>query len=84
MSIKVAEGNSETLFYASRTKQCSIFTKIIFVAPSVTAAELRQFPSADITALAVGERDGELDEGGIKIIDVPCALIEKSLACRVL
>ncbi|MCX4314410.1 MAG: hypothetical protein OSJ83_11245, partial [Clostridia bacterium] len=76
MSIKVAEGNSETLFYASRTKQCSIFTKIIFVAPSVT--------SADITALAVGERDGELDEGGIKIIDVPCALIEKSLACRVL
>ena len=84
MSIKVAEGNSETLFYASRTKQCSIFTTIIFVAPSVTATELRQFPSADITALAVGERDGELDEGGIKIIDVPCALIEKSLACRVL
>lgn len=84
MSIKVAEGNSETLFYASRTKECSVFTKIIFVAPSVNAAELRQLPSADVTAIAVNERDAELDEGGIKIIDVPCALLEKSLACRVL
>lgn len=72
MSCKVDEGNAESLFYLSRAGERASFTKIVLVSPSVTIEELKQFASADVTAIVADEREGEVQEGSVKIIHVPC------------
>lgn len=84
MSIKADDGNAESLFYLSRVPEKSSFTKIIFVAPSVTAEDIKAVSEADVTAVIVCESEGELNEGGVKMIRIPYDSIEKSLASRVL
>ena len=83
MSCKVDEDNAESLFYLARAEESSYFTKIIFVAPFVAAEELKQFSTADVTAVVVGEREGEVQEGSVKIVHVPCGDLV-SLTGRVL
>lgn len=83
MSCKVDEDNAESLFYLARAEESSYFTKIIFVSPFVTAEELKQFSTADVTAVVVGEREGEVQEGSVKIVHVPCSDLV-SLTGRVL
>lgn len=73
MSCKVDEGNAESLFYLSRTGESASFTKVVLVSPSVTIKELKQFASADVTAIVAGEREGEVQEGSVKIVHVPCS-----------
>ncbi len=73
MSCKVDEGNAESLFYLSRTGESASFTKVVLVSPSVTIEELKQFASADVTAIVAGEREGEVQEGSVKIVHVPCS-----------
>ncbi|MCM1194711.1 MAG: DUF58 domain-containing protein, partial [Firmicutes bacterium] len=61
MSIKVEEGNTETLFYFSREEACASFTKIIFVTSSVSSAELKEHRGLDMTVLAVNDMVGQYD-----------------------
>ncbi|MCM1367705.1 MAG: DUF58 domain-containing protein [Roseburia sp.] len=71
MSIKVCEGNSETLFYFSRATEHLSFTKVLFVTSAVQTSELNDAGSASVTVLVAGDRSGETEERGIKIVDVP-------------
>ena len=84
MSIKVDEGNSEVLFYLSRIPEHSSFTRIILVAPTVSPEEMKNYSGAEITAVVPSDTDGEINEGSIRIITVPCATAGKSLKGRVL
>ena len=83
MSIKVAEGSSDDMFFLSRSAESAAFTKIIYVSPFVEADDLRG-ASSDITALAVGGGMGEVDGLGIKVINVPQDEIDSALAACVL
>ena len=72
MSIKVENGNAETMFYLSRSPECATFTKIIYISASLYFGDLKKYLNADITALAVGDGDVTVNERGIRIVDVPC------------
>lgn len=72
MSIKVENGNAETMFYLSRSPECAVFTKIIYISASLYFGDLKKYMHADITALAVGDGNVTVNERGIRIVDVPC------------
>lgn len=80
MSIKVTEGNADVLFYLSRSVEATAFTKIIFVSTAINTDELKNISGANITVLAVGDRLGEVDDDGVKIINVPADMIGVSLS----
>lgn len=84
MSIKVDDGNAESLFYLTKTAECSIYNKIIFVTAYADSGELRQNLSADVTAVSVGQSVGEVDDGGLKIVYIPCSGMDRALCARVL
>ncbi|MBD5132175.1 MAG: DUF58 domain-containing protein [Clostridiales bacterium] len=84
MSIKVDEGNAESLFYLTRVPSCSVFTKIIYVTTAVNTDELKQSVNCDITSIVVGNGFGEVDNGAYKIINVPYDRIATALATCVL
>lgn len=83
MSIKVNDGNAETMFYLSRLGRLA-YTKIILVTTSVQSDELKSFGGADITVVAVGDDTGDIDELGTKIICIPYRNVRTSLAASVL
>lgn len=84
MSIKVKQGNAEVMFYLSRDPECAAFTKIILVAAHVNVDDARAYVGWDVTALAVGAEDGEIDTHGIKIIEIPLDNVHAALADCVL
>lgn len=71
MSIKVSAENTEGLFYLSRSAEFSAFTKLIVVSALLEEREVRGH-RIDVTAVSVGNRDGELEEGNLKFINVTC------------
>ena len=84
MSIKVNDGNEETMFYLSRTPECAVFTKIILVSPSVSYEEFGYAVDAEITAVEVGESSGETLHQGVRVINIPLDNIHDALAaCRI-
>ena len=80
MSIKVNEGNEESLFYLSRTPECGVFTKIIFVSPSVSDEEFKEVSDAEITAIEIGVNSGETVYQGVRVINIPFDKIHDALA----
>lgn len=80
MSIKVKAGNAEELFYFARSPECSAFTKIVFVTTSIHPEELKHISGVNVTAVVVGDGTGELEENGVKIINVPCDRVGDALA----
>ena len=84
MSIKVNEGNEETMFYLSRTSECAVFTKIIFISPFVNYEEFGYAVDAEVTALEVGENSGETLHQGVRVINIPISNIHDALAaCKI-
>ena len=80
MSIKVNEGNEESLFYLARTPECGVFTKVIFVAPFVEGEEFGVVTDAEITAIEVGGNSGETLYQGVRVINIPFDKIEEALS----
>ncbi|MCH5142389.1 MAG: DUF58 domain-containing protein [Clostridiales bacterium] len=84
MSIKVNDGNEETMFYLSRTPECAVFTKIILVSPFVNYEEFGYAVDAEVTAVEVGENSGETIHQGVRVINIPLDNIHDALAaCRI-
>ncbi|MCH5148345.1 MAG: DUF58 domain-containing protein [Clostridiales bacterium] len=84
MSIKVNDGNEETMFYLSRTPECAVFTKIILVSPFVNYEEFGYATDAEVTAVEVGENSGETIHQGVRVISIPLDNIHDALAaCRI-
>lgn len=73
MSIKVEDGNAESMFYLSRAPECSGFTKIIYVSASLYFGELKNYIDAEITALSVCDDNETVNVRGVRIVDVPCS-----------
>ena len=79
MSIKVNERNEEDLFYLVRERECSMFTKIVYITTSVSVTELKQI-DVNITAVCAGDNDGIIEKDNIKVINIACDNIQSSLA----
>lgn len=84
MSIKVDERDGESLFYLSRSTESAAFTKIIYVAAFADTSELNGATLADVTAIAVSDRSGEIYDRGIKMINVPVDGVRDALSDCVL
>lgn len=80
MSVKVNDGNEEGMFYLSRTAECGVFTKIIFVSSFVNYEEFKEVADAEITAIEVGEGFGETLDQGVRVINIPYDNIQDALA----
>lgn len=84
MSVKVNDSNEESMFYLSRTPECSVFTKIIFISPFVNYDEFRYATDAEVTAIEVGKNSGETVHEGVRVINVPFDNIHDALsACSI-
>ena len=80
MSIKVNDSNEESMFYLSRTAECGVFTKIIYISPVVNEEEFKYVTDAQVTAIEVGESSGETVYGGVRVINIPLNNIHDALA----
>ena len=80
MSAKVNDGNEESLFYFARTAECSVFTKIIFISPSVNNGEFKDVTDAELTAIEVADSFGEAVYQGVRIINIPADGIHDALS----
>ena len=80
MSIKVNEGNEESMFYLSRTPECGVFTKIIFLSACVNDEDFSTAADADVTAIEVGSSMGETVYEGVRVINIPYDKIQDALA----
>ncbi len=73
MSVKVAEENAETLEFYFRTEMSRIFQKVIFITSSVRPEEWKTLENSFVTAVAINDdENGEVYDGGAKVINVPC------------
>ena len=79
MSAKVNEGNEESLFYLSRTAECSVFTKIIFIAAAVGNDEFKDVADAELIAIEVASAAGEAVYQGVRVINIPVDNIHDAL-----
>ena len=80
MSVKVNDGNEEGLFYLSRTNECRVFTKIIFISPFVNSEEFKEVADVDVTAIQIGKAFGETMDQGVHVINIPYDNIQDALA----
>ncbi|MDE6028766.1 MAG: DUF58 domain-containing protein [Clostridiales bacterium] len=71
MSVKVNDGNEENMFYLSRTAECAVFTKIIFVSAFVNYEEFKEVSNAEITAIEIGDEFGITNDQGVRVISIP-------------
>lgn len=84
MSVKVNDGNEENMFYLSRTAECSVFTKIIFVSSFVNYEEFKEVSNAEVTAIEVGNGFGQAIDQGVRVINIPYDNIHDALmACNI-
>ena len=79
MSAKVNDGNEEVLFYLSRTAECGVFTKIIFISSSVDNNEFKDAIDAELTAIEVASSSGEASYRGIRVINIPADNVHNAL-----
>ena len=79
MSAKVNEGNEETLFYLSRTAECGVFTKIIFISSAINNDEFKDVTEAEFTAIEVANTSGEAVYQGVRVINIPAGNIHDAL-----
>ena len=79
MSAKVNDGNEESLFYLSRTAECGVFTKIIFISSSVDNSEFKDVTDAELTAIEVASSSGEGVYHGVRVINIPTDNIQNAL-----
>ncbi|MCH5350981.1 MAG: DUF58 domain-containing protein [Clostridiales bacterium] len=80
MSIKVNDGNEETLFYLARTPECTVFTKIIYISSSISSDEFNQAIDAEFTAIEVSDGMGETMHEGLRVINIPYDKIHEALS----
>ena len=80
MSIKVNEGNEETLFYLARTPECAVFTKIIYISSFINSDEFKQPIDAAFTAIEVNSAMGETTHEGLRVINIPYDKIHDALS----
>ena len=80
MSAKVNEGNEESLFYFSRTAECAVFTKVIFVSPSVINGEFKDVADVQLTAIEVADSSGEAVYQGVRIVNIPADNVHDALS----
>lgn len=79
MSAKVNDGNEESLFYLSRTAECSVFTKIIFISSAVDNGEFKDVTDAELTAIEVASSSGTAVYQGMRVINIPADSIQNAL-----
>lgn len=73
MSVKVEEGNAETLMYYTRTDTSQYYQKVIFLTPAIRPEEWKLLEKEHITAIAINDdTTQEFRLGGAKILNVPC------------
>lgn len=89
MSIKVGDGNGEGIFYMSHSLEYASFSKIILVSALINSEELKSESFADLTAISVDAVNGdnvvgEIENEGVRVINVPCDNVEAALAACVL
>ncbi|MDE7295636.1 MAG: DUF58 domain-containing protein [Clostridia bacterium] len=79
MSMRIYDGNAQTVFYFSRGQEFTKFTKIIYVSVAARADELRILRGLDVTAISLGGSKSVFDEDGIRLIELPQEIIESTL-----
>ncbi len=84
MSMKVSAENTEGLFFLSRSAEFTAFTKLIIVSALLEEVEVRKYHNLDITAVSVSNRDGEIEDGTLKFINVTCENVYGTLSACVL
>lgn len=79
MSIKVNEHNEEDLFYLVRSRECSVFTKIIYVTTSISAEEIKQV-NVNFAVVCVGDNNNVIERSNVKVLNIAYDSIQASLA----
>lgn len=78
MSAKVSEGDAKTLFYLASSREYEQFNKCVLVTCEAQVAELKEL-GGEVTAIAVGEKEGFYAEDGVRIIGTTAENITKAL-----
>ena len=79
MSVKVNDGNEQCLLYLSRTAECGVFTKIIFISSCVNYDEFKYVTDAELTAIEIGQESGSTVHEGVRVITIPVRHIHDAL-----
>lgn len=78
MSAKVSDGDAKTLFYLGCSREYEQFGKCILVTTEAQISELKE-PGGEVTAIAVGGKEGYYAEDGVRLIETNVENIAKSL-----